>query len=172
PPAPRACSRSDGKNPPILPMAYISAAFSSKRRSSCIWVSNPRARPASSRALGTAALVCAMVLPPHQRQLVHREAAAEPEYGDDDGETDGDFGGGHAEDEEDESLAIDGAVALPEGDDGQVGRVEHDPDRHEDDERIAPHEHAEDADDEDHRRHAHVVGGRHHVRRVSAWPGL
>src|SRR5215813_1177295 len=150
-------------------MAYISAAFSSKRRSSCICVNNPRASSTSSRVLGTAALVCAMVLPPHQRQLVHREAAAEPEYGDDDGKTDGDFGGGHAEDEEDEGLAIDGAVALPEGHEGQVRRVEHDLDGHEDDERIAPHEHAE---DEEHGRHAHVVGGRHHVRRVSAWPGL
>src|SRR5205809_2566833 len=145
--------------PPILPMAYISAAFSSNRRINCNWVRSRRASSVSSRALGSATLVCAMMLPPHERQLVHRETAAEPEDGDDDGEADGDLGRRHAQDEEDEGLAVDGAVALPEGHEGQVGGVEHDLDGHEDDERIAPDEHAEGSHDEQHRRHPDVVGG-------------
>jgi hypothetical protein len=55
-----------------------------------------------------------MTLPPHERQLVHRETAAEPEDGYDDGEADGDLGRRHTQDEEDEGLAVDGAVALAE----------------------------------------------------------
>src|SRR6266540_3007336 len=143
-------------------MAYISAAFSSKRRISCIWVRRRRASSVSSRALGSATFVCAMTLPPHERQLVHREAAAEPEYGHDDGEADRDLGGRHAQDEEDERLPVDRAVALAEGHERQIGGVEHDLDGHEDDERIAPDEHAESSDDEQHRRHSHVIRGGHH----------
>src|SRR6266498_347297 len=143
-------------------MAYISAAFSSKRRIICIWVRRRRASSVSSRALGSATFVCAIMLPPHERQLIHREAAAEPEYGHDDGEADGDLGGRHAQDEEDEHLPVDRAVALAEGHESQIGGVEHDLNGHEDDERIAPDEHAEGPNDEEHRRHSHVIRGGHH----------
>src|SRR6266478_2428673 len=107
-------------------MAYISAAFSSKRRISCIWVRRRRASSVSSRALGSATFVCAMTLPPHERQLVHREAAAEPEYSHDDGEADGDLGRRHAQDEEDERHGSIDGQALAESHEGQVGGVEHD----------------------------------------------
>src|SRR5258705_11401926 len=106
-------------------MAYISAAFSSKRRISCIWVRSRRASSASSRALGSATFVCAMTLPPHERQLVHRETAAEPEDGHDDGEADGDLGRRHTQDEEDERLGVDGRVTLAESQEGHDGGVEH-----------------------------------------------
>src|SRR4029453_18348982 len=150
-------------------MAYISAAFSSKRRISCIWVRSRRARSVSRRALGSATLVCAMTLPPHERQPVHRRTAAEPEDGHNDGEADGDLGRRHTQDEEDEGLAVDGPVALAESHEGQVGGVEHDLDGHEDDERIAPDEHPEGPYYEQHRRHPDVVRGGHHVRPHGAW---
>src|SRR5690242_6447489 len=50
------------RKPPILPSAYISAAFSSKRRMRAIWVSSRRASSASSRVRGGAVFVCAIGL--------------------------------------------------------------------------------------------------------------
>ena len=75
-------------------------------------------------------------------QLVHGEPAAEPEDGHDDGEADRHFRRRHAHHEEHEDLPLGRAVPLAEGDEGEVGGVEHHLDGHEDHERVAPDEHA------------------------------
>src|SRR6266481_3162651 len=139
------------RKPPTLPRAYISAAFSSKRRMSAIWVSSRRASSPSSRVWGGAVFVCAIglslelsfclcyrvLLPSQGAPLVDREAPALAEDRHVDREAHRDLGGGHAHHEEYQSLSLGRPVALAEGDQGQVRRVEHQLDRHEDHQRVS-----------------------------------
>ena len=66
--------------------------------------------------------------------------------GDDDSEPDRHFGGGHRDDEEYEDLGVvvgetEGSDAMAgEGDEGEIGRIEHEFEAHEDDEEVAAQE--------------------------------
>src|SRR5213594_4363026 len=129
------------RNPPILPRAYASAAFSSKRRISIMSASRRRASSAS-RAGGPAffnSVFCAMSpptapLPSHHAQLVHREPLADPEDRDDDGQSDGYLGRRHRDHEEHQNLAVGITGSLAERHEREVGGVQSQLDRHENDE--------------------------------------
>ena len=81
----------------------------------------------------------------------------------DDREADHDLGGGDHHDEERDDLAVEGAVDPAEGHEGQVDGVEHQLDAHEDQDRVAPQQHADRADAEQQRGEEQVVGRR-------SWP--
>ena len=68
-------------------------------------------------------------------------------------------------------LCYFGDGAVPEGDQGQIRRVEHQLDRHEDDEGIPPHQHAQHPHAEQHRGKGDVPGGGDHVTPLprAAW---
>src|SRR5207249_800550 len=126
------------RNPPILPRAYASAAFSSKRRISILSASRRRASSASTAGAPAffTSVFCAMSpptapLPSHHAQLVHREPLADPEDRDDDGQTDGDLGRRHRHHEEHQNLPVGIAGSLAEGHQREVGGVESQLDGHE-----------------------------------------
>src|SRR3954452_4053956 len=78
--------------------------------------------------------------------VVDRGGPAGPVDRHDDREADHDLSGGDDPHEEGDDLAVDRAGRAGEGDQGQVDRVEHQLDAHEDDDRVAPHQHADGAD--------------------------
>src|ERR1051326_7593027 len=102
-------------------------------------------------------------LPPHDRQVVHVRAVPPAEYQDDDREPDRHLGGGDDHHEQDDHLARDRAVEPRKGDEGDVDRVEHQLDAHEEDECVLSQEHAEGADREEKHRQTNVVRGRRHL---------
>src|SRR5712692_1977624 len=93
----------------------------------------------------------------------------------DDPEADGDLGRGDDEHEDDEDAAalVDRAGFAGEGDEREVRRVQHELDAHEDDDGIAPDEHARAPDEEEHRGHGDVgpQGDGHRRRRIAASSG-
>src|SRR5258708_15417291 len=82
---------------------------------------------------------------------------ATPERAVRDREPDRRFRGGHRHHEEDDDLAVGTAMRPAEGDERQVDGVEHDLDRQQDRDQVAPNEHAGRADAEQHRRQHEVV---------------
>src|SRR3954451_18091904 len=101
--------------------------------------------------------------------VVDRGGPAGPVDRHDDREADHDLSGGDDHHEEGDDLAVDRAGRAGEGDQGQVDRVEHQLDAHEDDDRVAPHQHADGADGEQDRREHEVVAQGH---RSSPWSRL
>src|SRR5688500_6610177 len=93
-----------------------------------------------------------------QVRVVDRGRPAAAEDAHDDGEPDDDLGRGDDHDEERHDLAVEGAGGAAEGDQGQVDRVEHQLDAHEDEDRVAAHQHADTADGEQQRGEDQVVG--------------
>src|SRR5215469_11526886 len=85
-----------------------------------------------------------------QVDLVHVERLARTEDGDDDGEAYGGFGGSDDHHKKDEDLSGDLVPHMREGDEGEVDRVEHQFDRHEDGDDIALDEKTGDADGKEH----------------------
>ncbi len=89
--------------------------------------------------------------------------------GDDEGQSNGDFGGGNGDDEKDEDLAVDGVVGVceadgvgviveaAEGDEGEVGRLEHHLVRHVNMRRLRRMMTPMRADDEEHGRDGQVM---------------
>src|ERR1041384_2457917 len=106
----------------------------------------------ASLRLASAEAPLRLALPSHQTQVVDGQPAPQAEDGHDDGQADGHLGGGHGHDEEDERLAVVAAEAMAEGDEGEVGGVQHQLDGHEDHERVAADDHADHADREQRRR--------------------
>src|SRR6478735_5031481 len=96
-----------------------------------------------------------------QAGVVDRGRAPGPEDGHDDREPDHDLGRGHHHHEEGGDLAVEVAVLLGEGDQREVGGVEHQLDAHEDHDRVAPGEHSHAADGEEDRRQYDVRGDVH-----------
>src|SRR5579875_2841166 len=76
-----------------------------------------------------------------------------------DPQSDDRFGRGDTDDEEREHLA-DHRVLLPgEPDEGYVDGIHHQLDRHQNDQHVAPRQHADEADDEEHRAQEEEVVG-------------
>src|SRR5262245_9031844 len=69
--------------------------------------------------------------------------------GDDQGQANGYLGGGDGNNEEHEDLAIEVVGEPRKGHERQVGGVEHQFERHVDDEQVAPHQHAQQAEREE-----------------------
>src|SRR5438874_2322049 len=69
--------------------------------------------------------------------------------GDEDGQADGGFGGGDGHHEKDEKESVDLMELAGVGDEGEVHRVHHQLDAHEDGDAVAPRQHAADADGEE-----------------------
>src|SRR6478736_8025079 len=86
---------------------------------------------------------------------VDGDALAGAENEEHDREAEADLRGGEGDDEQRHRLPAVQRVAQPhvEGDEVEVGRVEHDLDRHEDEDRVAPGQDAVDARGEQQRRH-------------------
>src|SRR5712692_3226788 len=76
---------------------------------------------------------------------------------DDDGQAHSGFGRGHDQHEEHEDLAVHVPEIAAESNQLQVGRIEHQLNRHEDVEQVAAQDHARQAGDEQHRRHRQRV---------------
>src|SRR5690349_2678329 len=93
--------------------------------------------------------------------VVDRRGAAGSEDRHDDREPDDDLGRGDDHHEEGHHLAVERAVDPRKGDQGEVDGVEHQLDAHEHDDRVAPHQDADGADGEQHRRQQQVVRRAH-----------
>src|SRR5438477_10733209 len=89
--------------------------------------------------------------------VVHVRGLPIPEDRDQDREPHGHFRGRDRHDEEDEDLAVHVAVLPGKGHEAQVHRVQHQLDRHEDDQRAPAHQHAHQTHREEQGRH-HLVG--------------
>src|SRR5438094_644471 len=83
-----------------------------------------------------------------QVRVVDAGRAPSPEDRHDDGEADDDLGRRHDHHEEGHDLAVQGPVDAAERDEREVRRVQHQLDAHEQDDRVAPDEHADRADGE------------------------
>src|SRR5205814_5561725 len=100
-------------------------------------------------------------------ELVDVDRGAAAKDGDEDGETHGGLGGGGGDDEEHRRVAgkeashrrVRDQWEAREGQEGEIDRVEHQLDAHEDDDRVAPHDHAGGAEREEQRRQDEVVLG-------------
>src|SRR5262249_2052067 len=90
-----------------------------------------------------------IVSPAQDGELVGVDRRTVAERGDDDREADRGFGGGDRHHEEHDHLAVHRAELTGERDERQVDRVQHELDRHEDDDDVAAHEHADRADREE-----------------------
>src|SRR6478736_4724353 len=99
-----------------------------------------------------------------QAGVVDRGRASRAEDGHDDREPDDDLGGSHHHHEEGGDLAVEVAVLLGEGDQREVGRVEHQLDAHEHHDGVAAGQHPDAADREQDPREGDVG---HHV--VHSW---
>src|SRR5712692_7778503 len=152
------------KDPAIAPHATAPAAALLTRRPKLAFTRKPRSgRSGISSSITKMRQpiflcgLCALRVPTswrspfeeHERFRVQRFAVAK--QADDDREADGGFGGRHGHHEKDEDLAVGGAERAAEGHEGQVHRVEHDLDRQQDGDQVAPHEHAGGADREQNR---------------------
>src|SRR5438309_8190370 len=80
-----------------------------------------------------------LALPPHEAEVVHGEAAAQAEDGDDDRQAHRDLSRGHRHHEEHHGLAVGGPQSMTERHEREVCGVEHQLDRHEDHEGVAAH---------------------------------
>src|SRR5687768_6308151 len=109
----------------------------------------PAAAAASAAVMGSSAHRARFVDVDDRTGAVGREHDREP---------DGDLGGRDDEDEghEDAAALVDGPVAAREGDKGEVRGVQHELDAHEDDDGVAPHEHAGAPDEEERRGYRDV----------------
>src|SRR5262245_17013796 len=111
---------------------------------------SPINRFSATAASGSAGMIQSIVLglALEEVDLVHVHRLLETEHVDDDGETDRDLGSRDSHDEEHEDLAVERVHRARERDEREIRGVQHELDRHEDDERVAAHEHPDDADHE------------------------
>src|ERR1051325_12174044 len=99
---------------------------------------------------------------------------AEAKEGDDNGETDRDLSGSDGDDEKDEYLRVVNGQTIwlkakaREGDERKVGRVEHQLERHQDDDEIAPQQHPGEPDREQDAADDEIMVERDHVSAARA----
>ena len=93
-----------------------------------------------------------MLLVLEQVGLVDRSGSSGSENCDDDGESDDDLGRCNDHDKERDDLAVKVAIHAGECNKGEIRGIEHELDAHEDDDRVATHEHTDRADGEQNRR--------------------
>src|SRR6058998_449616 len=146
------------RNPPILPRAYASAAFSSNRRISIM--SPSRRRASSVSTAGNPAFFVSVFwamspptapLPSHHAQFIDRKPLAHPKDRDDDGQSDGDLGRRHRHHEEHQRLPVGTASSLAEGHQREVGGVEGQLDGHENHEGVPANDDADHTNGEERR---------------------
>ena len=89
------------------------------------------------------------IIPAQGREAVGVERDVTAGHGDDEPEADDDLRGGDGHHGEGEDLAVERAVLAREGDQREVGRVQHQLQREQDDQRVAAQEHAERTDGEE-----------------------
>src|ERR1044071_149049 len=94
--------------------------------------------------------ICWSMLVPERGEAVDLDVAATAEDRDDDREPDRRLGGGHGDHDQREGVRRHIAPHPREREQRDVGGVEHELDRHQDDQRVAADEHARDADQEHH----------------------
>src|SRR5216683_8343601 len=119
---------------------------------------------ASCAAVMCAAVTAVNALPLlvfQQVRVVYRRGPAGPEDRHQDPEADHDLRGGHHHHEERDDMAVQVAVQPGERDEREIGRVQHQLNAHEDDDRVAPHEHAHAADHEEDHGERHVMSRAH-----------
>src|SRR5581483_3466887 len=123
--------------------------------------SSSTAAPAAGSATSTGMRSFTVSQPPplqlHEVGVVDRGRVTGAEDTHDDGQADHDLGGGDHHGEEGDDLPVQVAVQPGEGDQGQVGGVEHELDAHEENDGVAPDEDARGADGEEQRREIEVV---------------
>src|SRR4051812_26767068 len=151
----------------LPPTSRIAAPASGSAITSHISANTPSAD--AGLTTGTAppswnAYISARLLVLQQAGVVDGGRAPGPEDGHDDREPDDDLGGGHHHHEERRDLAVEVAVLPGEGDQRQVGGVEHQLHAHEDHDRVAPGQDPDAADREEDAREDDV---RHHVHAFS-----
>src|SRR5690348_9502639 len=106
-------------------------------------------RPSRLVGVETACIADSIVVSALQQvHVVHLDRVAPAVERDDQGEAHGDFRGGVSHHQEGDGVAAHGAAVAGQGDEVQVGGVEHELDAHEDHQRVAADEHARDADGE------------------------
>src|SRR5579875_977697 len=115
----------------------------------------------------------AIALPAHQVDFVRVDRLAVAENHQNDSQADGRLGCRHRHHEEDDRLPVDVAPGAAQRDEGQVDGVEHQLDRHEDDDYVAAQQNAEHADTEQNRAEPHKIAGRdHHGAPPGALPAV
>src|SRR5215207_9959818 len=92
-----------------------------------------------------------------EARLVDRGRATRAVDGHDDGQADDDLGGRNDHDEERRDLPVEVAVLAGEAHEREVGRVEHELDAHEHDDRVAAYEHPDGTDREQDERERDVL---------------
>src|SRR5919202_1535730 len=102
------------------------------------------------------------ILSPHRADVVDVGRALRTENTDEECEPDRDLGRGDGDDEEGHNLPVDIGPLPCKGDQREVGRVQHELDRHEDDHHISPCQHSDGADSEQNGAQEHVVSRRDH----------
>src|SRR6185437_8425971 len=110
-------------------------------------------KPASGRANSNGVSDSTSGLPLHRIEIVHVDLLARAEDGDDDRQAHDDLSGGNAQHQEDEDPTIHGVQRAGKRHERQVHRVEHQFDRHEDHQPVAPTEDADDAEREEDSAH-------------------
>src|SRR5919106_3428083 len=101
--------------------------------------------------------------PLERRKRFRIERLAVPEEADDERESNRGFGRGHRHHEEGDDLSIHSSKLPSEGHKCQVHRVQHDLDREQQRDEIAPEKHAGGADREQHPGEDQIVTERHHL---------
>src|SRR5688572_18574499 len=106
--------------------------------------------------------ISASTSPLQGSKRIRVQRLAMTEKRDDESESNGRFRGGDGHDEERDDLSVEVAVVAAEGDKRQVHGVQHDLDRQQDRDQVAPEEHACRADGEQRRRQNQIVTERNH----------
>src|SRR5690348_4163375 len=96
-------------------------------------------------------------LPLQELHVPGIERLAVAKHRDEDCQADDGFGGGDRHDEEDDDLPFQRAEKSREGDEREIDGIEHELDRHEDHDDVAPYDDAGDADREQHRAQNQIV---------------
>src|SRR5262245_15057948 len=146
------CERSDGLSPSMTAKETSAAtkapatAAVARKPAARLDIAVPRsvisaAAPSGRKRQTQAAAI--MVSSAERPELVHVELEVAARHGDDQAEADDHLGGRHGHHGEREDLPGAAAVRTREADQGEVGPVEHDLEREEDDQRAAAEEHAE-----------------------------
>src|SRR5574341_1212480 len=133
---PTSCSTATSNDSPAAPQATMPTHFSPRYRPKARLMSNPATGKRTMR--GTRLNILSLQL----IDVVHADALLGAEDGDDQRQPHRHLGGGHRHHEEHEHLPRKLHELPGEGDEHEVGGVQHQLHRHEDDDGVAPHQHS------------------------------
>src|SRR5580704_753354 len=117
---------------------------------------------AGNSSISPSGKLSAISSPPHQVEFIGVDRAAVTEDGQDYSQADRRFGRCHGHDEEDNCLPVHGTPGPAQRHKRQVDRVEHQLDRHKDDDNVAAQHNPGHADTKQDRAERHEVAGRDH----------